>query len=164
MVATVRALELTELPLCESFAREFHAEKKLPGVFKPEVFLKNWTEFLTRYEAIIFTLWYDAKLVGGLGAMITPDLSDGRRTASEMFWYVTREARNGLDPWKLVDRFEFWGEIMDVDEYRLTHLLMPGEDPAHVRLAPLYKRRKYTPLEVGYYKTRVRVEEPHASH
>lgn len=151
-VITFRRLTVDELPLCEPFAKEFYEEKLLPGAFDPERFLRTWTTFLTTQTAAIFTMWHDETLVGGLGAIILPDLNDGRMTATEMFWYVTKEARQGLDAWKLVEQFEDWGEEHLVDEYRMTHILLPNEDPATVRLAPMYRRKKYTAIEVNYRK------------
>jgi len=148
----IRRLTVEDLPCCEPFARAFHAEKQLAGAFTLSVFLQNWTTFLTERRAVIFGLWENTQLVGGLGAIIMPDLSDGRLTAQEMFWYVTPDARHGLEAWKLVDAFESWGADHGVEEYRLAHLLLPNEDPASVRLAPLYRRKKYRALEVHYVK------------
>jgi hypothetical protein len=149
---TIRKLTVDELPRCESFARAFYVEKQIPGAFTMDRFLATWTHFLTSAESALFGLWVEGELVGGLGALITPDLYDGRMTATELFWYVTPEARNGLHAWKLVEAFEAWGEAHYVDEYRLTHILLPGEDPSTVRLAPLYKRKKYRAIEVNYLK------------
>ncbi len=153
MNLTIRHLTIDELPLCEPFARGFFEEKKLPGTFSMDVFTQNWTAFLTKYPATILTLWRDTELLGGLGAMLTPDLFDGRLTATEMFWYMKPSARHGLGAFKLVDEFEAWGNRKGAVEFRLAHMLMPGEDPAHVKLAPIYKRRKYRALEVSYIKS-----------
>jgi len=149
----IRPLTVEELPLCERFALEFHEEKQLPGRFDMTVFLTNWTRFLTDHPAVLLSLWHGETLVGGLGAMVVPDLSDGRLTATELFWYVTKEGRKGLDAWKLVEAFESWGDLHQVEEYRLSHILLPGEDPATVRLAPLYRRKRYRALDVGYMKS-----------
>lgn len=149
---TIRPLTIDELPLCESFARGFFEEKQLPGTFSMDVFIRNWTAFLTQYQATILTLWDGAELLGGLGAMVTPDLFDGRLTATEMFWYMKPSARHGLGAFQLVDAFEAWGNRMGVAEFRLAHMLMPGEDPATIRLAPIYRRRKYRALDVSYIK------------
>lgn len=149
---TIRALTVDELPLCEPFARGFYQEKQLPGEFSMDVFLKNWTLFLTSYPATLLTLWEGKDLLGGLGAMVTPDLFDGHLAATELFWYLKPEARHGLGAFQLVDAFEAWGHEHGAVEFRLAHMLMPGEDPATVRLAPIYRRRKYRALEVSYIK------------
>lgn len=149
---TVRPLTVAELPLCESFALGFHAEKQLPGAFAMDVFLRNWTLFLTQYPSVILTLWKGEELLGGLGAMVMPDLSDGRLTATEMFWYVRPEARHGRGAFALVYAFEDWGASKGAVEFRIVHMLLPGEDPATVRLAPIYKRWGYRALEVSYVK------------
>lgn len=152
MTTQIRPLTLTDYDACVPFAKEFYAEKQIPGQFDANRFLPTWATFLSKSDAVILGLFHDERLVGGLGAVITPDLYDGRLTATEMFWYVTKDARVGLDAWKLVDAFEAWGEAHYVDEYRMTHILLPGEDPSTVRLAPLYKRKKYRPIEVNYIK------------
>lgn len=153
MERTIRPLTVEELPLCEPFAKEFHEEKQLPGHLDMAVFLRNWTVFLTNHPAVMLSLWHGERLVGGLGAMVVPDLSDGRLTATEMFWYVTKDARKGRDAWKLLEAFEQWGDLHGVDEYRLTHILLPEEDPATVRLARIYTRKGYRALEVNYVKS-----------
>lgn len=155
MSLTIRHLTVTELPLCESFARGFFEEKKLPGEFCLDIFIMNWTAFLTKHPATILTLWDGPDLLGGLGAMIVPDLFDGRLTATEMFWYLKPQARHGLGSFKLVDEFEVWGDRHGATEFRIAHMLMPGESPAAVRLAPIYKRKKYRALEVSYIKPNV---------
>lgn len=149
---SVRALTIEELPICVEHAKAFHIEKQLPGSLVPDVFLKNWTSFLTNYPSVVLGLWIEGEIAGALAALVTPDLSDGRITATEMFWYQRPEYRSGLNAFKLIDAFEDWGHEQGAVEFRLMHMLMPNEDPATVRLAPIYKRRKYRPLEVGYYK------------
>lgn len=148
----VRPVTIAQLPLCVEHARAFHVEKQLPGELIPAVFLKNWETFLRSYPAVVLGLWVGDDIAGALAAMITPDLSDGRMTVTEMFWYQRPEYRLGLDAFKLIDAFEAWGHEQGAVEFRLMHMLMPNEDPATVRLAPIYRRRKYRPLEVGYYK------------
>lgn len=149
---TIRPLTLEELPRCVYSARAFHAEKQLPGKLVPDVFLKNWTTFLTSCTAVILGLFHEDKLVGGIGGMITPDLSDGRIAATEMFWYMLPEHRGGMNAFKLIDAFEAWAHEQGAEEFRMVHMLEPDEDPSTVSLGPIYKRRKYRPLEVAYYK------------
>lgn len=151
----IRPLTLDELPCCLEGGKAFHTEKHLPGRFDEAHWLRVWTAFLATTEAVIFGLWStEGQIQGALGAMIVPDLSDGRRAAMEMFWYVHDGARKGWGAWKLLDAFERWGAEHDVVEWRLTHLLLPGESPSTVRLAPLYERRGYRPLEVSFVKLR----------
>ena len=156
----IRAVTIAQLPLCVEHARAFHREKQLPGDLIPSVFLKNWETFLSSYPAVVLGLWVGDEIAGALAAMITPDLSDGRITATEMFWYQRPEYRLGLDAFKLIDAFESWGDEHGAVEFRLVHMLMPNEDPSTVRLAPIYKRRKYQPLEVGYYKPNPKRSHP----
>lgn len=151
---TVRPLTVRELPLCEGFAREFYAEKQIPGAFDMQKFLNTWTFFLTTYHAAVFTLWRDETLIGGLGATITPDLYDGRLTATELFWFVTKEERKGSGAWLLVEAFEAWALEQHAVELRLAFLLTDMADQENpLRLLPIYKRKKYRPADVTCIKT-----------
>ncbi len=150
----VRALALHELPLCEPFAQAFYTEKGVPGHCSMEKFIQTWTLFLTQYPSILFGLWSQGALVGGLGGLITPDLYDGRLTATEMFWYVTPDARQGRNAWTLVDAFETWGKDHGAVECRLAFLLLGWVQQANpMRLLPLYQRRGYQAVDLGCIKT-----------
>jgi hypothetical protein len=119
---SIRQLSRVELPICVPFGRNFHKEFSLPGDFKPSVFLRNWQNFYDRYEGAVIGLWEDKTLIGGLGCIIVPDLSDGRPCAQEMFWFVDEAHRKGLAPIRLLDAYEAWGRAHKATELRLVHL------------------------------------------
>ena len=144
----IRPLTVEELPLCVEGAQDFHREFDLPGQLIPEVFIRNWTTFLTTYTATILTAWKDDRLLGGLGALVHPDLNDGRLVATEMFWYILQDAR-GTDAWKqLLEAFIVWGEL-HATETRLVHMIGGKHDKA---LDRIYCRKGYRPLELGYVR------------
>lgn len=146
----IRPLRVEELPLCVSGAEGFHREFQLPGRLIPEVFIRNWTTFLTQYTATILTAWQEERLLGGLGALVHPDLNDGRVVATEMFWYVMPEARGGRTAVRLLKAFIVWGES-HAEETRLAHMLNGTHD---AQLDRLYKKLGFRPLEMGYYRPR----------
>ena len=145
---TVQRLTLEELPRCVPFAKAFHSELRLPGDFRPEVFLKNWTTFLTTYPAVIFTLRKGEALVGGIGGMIVPDLLDGRLCAHEFFWFVDAAHRTGTGAIRLLNRFEEWAAKEGAVEVRMVHLVGNHDE----QLGRIYTKRKYRLQELCYWK------------
>lgn len=136
---TIRPLTIEELPLCLPYGPAFMKEYDLPGTFSPEEFLKNWTLWLTAYPAIMYGLWDNTHLAGGIGGMIHPDLNTGDRLAVEFFWYVEPSYRNTLLAARLPLTFKKWGKRNGAVRWKMIHLLSPGEDPATVKLARFYE-------------------------
>jgi len=147
MPITIRPLTVDELPLCVAGAEGFHREFDLPGTVIPAVFVANWTTFFTTCRSTIFSAWRGDDLIGGLGAIVSPDFHDGRLVATEMFWYVRPEARGGMAAVRLLKRFIEWGDTY-AEETRLVHML-GGHDES---LDRLYRKLGYRPLEVAYVR------------
>ncbi len=148
---TIRPLTIEELPLCEPYGRAFHAEKDVPGEFSIETFVKNWTEFLSRYNGIMLGLWDGETLVGGLGGIVCPDLTTGIMTANEFFLFVDETHRGGTNWIKLVNQFREFGRSKGAQRLRLARMVPKGEDPLGSRLDRAYRRIwKVRPVEVGY--------------
>jgi hypothetical protein len=143
-------MTVKELPLCLPFGEAFMQEKHIPGVFNPDVFLKNWTTFLTSYPAAIFGLWKDEQLIGGIGGMIHPDLNTGQRIAVEFFWYVGHEHRHTIGSIKLVRRWKRWAKENGAVRWRMIHLLDVDETASSVKLASFYEKQGLRPIEVGF--------------
>jgi len=131
------------------FGRDFHREFNLPGEFHPSVFLRNWQNFYDHCTATVIGLWDDRTLVGGLGCMIVPDLSDGRLCGQEMFWFVGDDYRKGLAPVRLLNEYEKWAAQHGAVEVRLVHLVGGVHDE---QLDRLYKRKQYQVFEICYRK------------
>lgn len=146
----IRPLQIEELPLCAPFGKAFHLEKGIHGDFAIDVFVKNWTVFLQSYPAIIYGLWDGDRLVGGLGGMVTPDLTTGTLSAVEFFWYVDPAYRTGTWPFRLVKAFRKWGKHQGATRLRMVHMLLEGEDPSQVRLAHVYQQLGLRAIEVNY--------------
>lgn len=146
----IRLLRVEELPLCEPFARAFHEELSLPGVFSMEAFTKTWSFLLTcpTLSAVILGLWDGETLIGGLGAMMADDLNTGAPTANELFWFVDAAHRKGPGAFKLVREFESWGDAHDARDFRLVHMLSKDG----LRFEKIYERMGYRPIEVAHLK------------
>lgn len=157
---SIRSLTIDELPLCEPYGRAFHAEKQVPGEFSIDVFVRNWTVYLTQYKAVLLGLWDGERLVGGLGGMVVPDLTTGIPTATEFFLFIDQAYRKGSGFVRLVDQFKCYGRAHGAIRMRMELLLMPDDDvfavtpesasPAQ-RLDRVYRKRwGLSPIAVGY--------------
>jgi hypothetical protein len=151
----IRPLTLVELPDCEPFAKAFHEELHLPGIFSMAAFTRTWTTLLTSpaITAVIFGLFEDDRLIGVLGAMMGEDLNTGAATANELFWFVDAAHRHGAGAFKLVKEFEVWGDRHDATDFRLVHLLGPNGE----RFPKIYERMGYRPIEVANLKPNPRL-------
>lgn len=146
----IRPLDVDEIYLCVPFGYLFHEEKSVPGAFNPDVFMKNWTLFISSGNGVIFGLWKDETLIGGLGGYIFPDITTGESVANEFFWFVQKEDRRGSWPLRLRHEYQTWAKSLGAVRYRMVHLLEPNETPSTVRLAHVYRRLGMNPIEVVY--------------
>lgn len=146
----IRPLTVEELPLCEPFGVAFHQEKAIPGEFSLQEFLKNWRLFLSSGIGVLYGLFRDGQLVGGIGGILTADVTTGTLVASELFWYVQPEDRHGTWPIRLVKTLREWGATKGATRFRMVHILMPNESPSTVKLAHVYRHLGLRPIEVAY--------------
>lgn len=145
-VLRVRELGVNELALCVPYGQAFHREFGLPGSFLSHVFVHNWETFFERYSGTIFGLWDDRTLVGGLGAIIVPDLSDGRLCAQEMFWFVDPAYRSNLGGIRLLKAFLAWAHT-HTTEARIVHMENGITDE---QLDRVYRKFGFRPIERCY--------------
>lgn len=146
----IRALEIPDLLLCETFGQGFHDEKQIPGDFSLASFIHHWTTFFNSGMGTILGLWDDGRLVGGIGGLVTPDITSGHLIVSEMFWYVDPDARHGSGGIRLITALRAWGKAKGAVRFRMVHMLLPGESPETVRLGPIYERLGLRAIEVAY--------------
>lgn len=154
MTTEIRQLDVYELPLCLPFGRAFFEEMQLPGAFNEDVFLRNWTTYLTSHESAIFALFIDEGLAGGIGGMMTYDVFTGERICQEFFWFIGREHRRGTGAFRLLRQFQRWGRDHGAVRLRMVRLLdkeqaevLSSSDDA---LHRLYRSIGGVPLEVAY--------------
>lgn len=139
----LRHLAQEELPLCIPHGIAFHAEFKLPGKFVPDVFLKNWNRFYDLGMGTVASLWHEQELVGGLGGIVSHDLFDDRRVATEIFWFVAAAHRGGSGGLRLLKMYEDWAFAQGAVETRLVYLVGGPHD---------YARLGYQQVEIGWAK------------
>jgi hypothetical protein len=145
---SIRPLTIDELPLCVAFGRQFFEEFHLRGVFNPAHFLTTWSGFFWSVPSVVLGLYRDDELVGGMGAIVSPDMFTGDQVATELFWYIGESHRAGTGALRLLGAFEEWGRRQSVDELRISHFKMKNGD----KLQKLYEHRGYVLLEQGYQK------------
>ncbi len=155
----IRPLTIEELPLCEPFGKAFHAEKDIYGQFSGELFVKNWTIFLTRCHGVIFGLWVDGILGGGIGGMVAPDLSaidpvtwTPIIVATEFFLYIDPDYRKG-DRWlRLIEQFRAFGKSKGATRFRIGAPILKGEemDRAAKALAHHYNKMGMRAIDLGF--------------
>lgn len=143
---TIRPLLTSELPLAVDGGYEFFDEGKMPGGFKPEAFIANWTRLIDNGHGAILGSWEGEQLTGVIGAVLAPDLWNGQLMAVECLWYVRAQYRgHGM---KLLLEFEKWAKEKGAVRTAMIHLerLQPEA------LAILYKRMGYEKIETHYVK------------
>ncbi len=126
----------------------FFSECGLPGSFKFEAFIHNWTLFLQTNIGAMWTMAKGEKVVGLLGGILAPDMNDGELMAMETFWYVHPDHRNSIESVRLLMTFEIWAREMGAKRVMMAHLLSSMPE----KLAAYYERRGYRPLEINYIK------------
>lgn len=148
MPMTIRPLSIGELPLCLPYGQEFHDEMKLPGAFVDSTFMTTWMTFYTQCRATVIGLWKDGQLVGGIGALLAPDLNDGRLCGTEIFLFIGKEHRKSSGLLRLLRAYKQWVLDQGGVEARLTHFIGDPERDAH--FDRLYRSLGYRPLERTY--------------
>lgn len=146
----IRPLYIEEIYLCVPYGYQFHKEKQVPGEFNPEVFMKNWEQFILSGIGCIVGLWKDGVLIGGLGGVVMPDITTGQIVANEFFWFVQEGDRKGSWPIRLANAYFIWAKEKGAVRRRMVHILMPNENPSTVRLAHVYRKWNMRPIEVVY--------------
>jgi GNAT superfamily N-acetyltransferase len=142
----VRLLTVNELPAAAAMGPEFFAEGRLPGAFVPDIFVTKWTSLIEQGIGFMLGLFRDGVLMGAFGAVVAEDLNDGKPVANECFWFVKPEARGrGLE---LLSSYEQEAINRGAVRCSMIHLLSLQPE----RLAYLYERRGYQPVETSYFK------------
>lgn len=134
-----------ELPRVFELLWNFKMEARLPGSLGLDIATESWARIIGSGAGTIIALRAGG-VIGALGAMIFPDLYDGRLVAQEMFWYVDRDSRGRGH--LLLRAFEEWARVRGAERMLIAHMhaLMPE------RLGTLYQRMGFQKLETNYVK------------
>jgi GNAT superfamily N-acetyltransferase len=126
---------------------EFYAEAGLPGRFHQGTAVRTWAQLIKAGTGMVAVLGEPGCVVGAVGGLLYPDLNDGALVAAEAFWFVSPGAR-GRGALALLDEYEAWAREAGAARLSMVHLVSLNAD----RLARLYARRGYRPVEVHYIK------------
>jgi GNAT superfamily N-acetyltransferase len=92
----------------------------------------------------------DGKVLGVIGGVMFPHWLDAKHiVAQEFFWWCDPEARGTGLGLKLLDAFESFAQANGAR----TVIMASTSVLAPEKLAKLYQRRGYSPLDVNYSKT-----------
>jgi len=106
-------------------------------------FLKN---ALVSPQYQIFVSETDGEVNGGIVCAITSLLMSHTTVASELVWFVSKEARGKPSSIKLVKRFESWAKENGAQYVFMGDITQVGD------LGNLYKRMGYHAVETAYMK------------
>lgn len=148
----VRPLTIDEIPVCSTCGEEFYRDHHLPGRFDQTHFTYAWQTVYRLGYGVILGLWDDETFCGGLGALLSPDINDGRLIASEAFWFVTKTYRRGRAGLLLLQAFEAWAQERGASDIHMVQLL---HHPTQ-GLSRLYQRRGYETVEMVWRKPLVK--------
>ncbi len=126
--------------------KQFFEESNIPGKIDSDVFCKNWNALIDVGMGKIYGAYSEEVLVGGLGALITPDLNDGKKVATEAFWFISPKFRGeGI---KLLLFFLNRAKEIGCERVIMVHLFNSHSD----KLSKLYENLGFQPIEKHYLK------------
>lgn len=146
MILAVTKEELPEIN--QQLAASFFTECGLPGDFKFDAFLFNWTKIFDIQMGAMWKLVLNGKTVGMMGGILSPDMLDGQLIATEAFWFVAPEARKSTWGFKMLMHFEQWAKEVGAKRIVMAHLLSSFPEA----LGAYYNRRGYVATEIHYVK------------
>jgi len=142
----IKEVEVGELQRVSEVGKQFFEESQIPGKMDSEVFCKNWKVLIEVGMGKIYGVYQDGLFVGGLGALITPDLNDGKKVATEAFWFVSPQYRGaGI---KLLLFFLNHAKEIGCERVIMVHLFNSHSE----KLAKLYQNLGFQPVETHYLK------------
>lgn len=144
----IRPLKSNELPGLAKMAGEFFASSRHLQGFNLPTFVASWSAFIDSGAGVIFVATDGDQPIGALGGVKFPDPNNGKAIASELFWFVTPEARESGKGLALLGAFEGWAKSNGCQQIIMVYLvdLMPA------KVRGIYESRGYQPMEVHYTK------------
>lgn len=139
MIITVSSPEQIDQLLASGCGQSFSIEAKRPGRFKPEIWKKNWLNFIKLDIGRIWMLDLGGKICGCIGGLVYPDIGDDLPSCSENFWYVLPEHRGGMGAMRLLKSLEAWAKERGVIE----HFMYRHVESMDERIEDFYKSLDY---------------------
>ena len=134
-----------QLPLASALGSQFYEEGGLFGRFNREHFEAQWASLIESGAGNILAE-IGSGVHGAIGGIAYPDPNSGDLTVDETFWFVQKEYRQSSLALCLLRAFESWAEEIGATQQGIVHLTNSMPD----RLARIYRRRGYKPVEVHW--------------
>lgn len=127
----------------------FVAEAKYPAQFETNNFFEQWKALTSTGIGEFWVARDGSRIVGAIGILFVNDLFSGLSSATEIFWFVSKEARNGgRIGIGLFNQFEKRCDERGVRLRQMAHISGLNDDP----LSRLYARRGYVSAERFFRK------------
>lgn len=147
MIKQVKVEELKDSEF-KKLALEFLNESKVPGKFKFEAFIENWTNLINSNVGIMWVSVVDNQIAGALGALLFPDINSGELVVMEAFWFMGSEARGSKEALKLLNQLEYFAKEVEATRITLVHL----KNLSPEKLKQFYEKKGYVEIETHYIK------------
>ena len=128
--------------LATSFSREAHEVHKVDRVKVGELL----TSLVQGENSALLLYEVEGKVVGFLAGLIHPMLFSHAVVASEVAWFVEKEARGSYAGKKLLEAFEAWAKEQGADWVTMGDITVVGN------LGPVYEKLGYENTERAYSK------------
>lgn len=128
----------------------FFEEARLPGKFHVEHWVKQWALLIRAKMGFMWLLTHDSKPVGGIGALVYPDLCNGDLVLQEAFWYVAPEHRGGTAGIRLLKEVESFAKEAGIARMMMGRVHASDSENRVDRVLVLMG---YEPFETNYVKT-----------
>jgi len=103
----IRELKISEIKYALKFGEEMYSEAEMYGKFDREAFSELWIKLITRKDGVIFGLFHQRILVGGIGGNLYVHPFTGDLVSMALFWFVSKGHR-GKSGMQLFKRLEDW--------------------------------------------------------
>jgi len=145
MLPTVRSISIEEVRKVIEFTKQFENESEFLSV-DVDYCTNAYRDMIEKGIATILVLEKEDKLIGSFAFITAPDITNGKKTAIEMFWFVSPESRGrGL---LLFKEFEKIAKEKRVEQIAMIHMA----DCQPEKLKRFYERSGYRLLESHYIK------------
>lgn len=143
----IRPIKIEEIECLNALGFAFFAEAGLPGVFNPAPFGVAVRSILENGSGIVLVAENEGKIAGVIAGVVYEDFLTGDLISSELFWFVTKEARGSVGV-RLLKQFEEQSKLRGAKRILMIHLLSVHSE----MLTKLYTLRGYAPIEQTFFK------------
>lgn len=128
----------------------FFNESKIDGVLNFKHFCDSWDNLIGAGAGVVLVNEKDGISNGIIGGLVSQCMMTGDLIATECFWWITPELRNGSPAG--IRLFLKWEDIVRAMKVRRIYVGNLHE-VNHARMQDLYQHLGYKSLETHYVKT-----------